>query len=364
MKKMLFTLCFILSSMMVMAQMGSYKIKGQLPKSMNGDVSLIVSSDRGSVVINSATMKEGAFQFKGEVPDIVVAYLVPKDQSAIWATLFLGQGSEHVIGTDAAGMITVSGGGVHQDIYGEFEAVNRTVTKIQQQCMLKAQTTTDEAQLKALQNMLGDAIDKARVEELEILKKHNDTFAAAYYVYSNMMSVDENTLIERCLILGPNAQTTMYGEQIGIHLTNLEKIAIDAVAPDFSAALADGGAVKLSELEAKVKIVYFWSSWSAESRDKMSILVNLYKHYRPKGLDIIGVSLDENKQAWLKAIGEDGASWKNIMDIKDGQYMVSPSYCVTTLPCIFVLNENNKIVAKNIYGDELKAKIDEMFRKK
>ena len=183
-------------------------------------------------------------------------------------------------------------------------------------------------------------------------------------VASKMEGVDEAKLTERYEVLGEEAQATFYGKRIVDELNKMQKIAVGAVAPDFSAPLADGGVLALHETRAKVKIVNFWASWSKPCRDENVNLLRLYKRYRPKGLEIISVSLDDNKSVWLTAIGEDGSDWKNVSDMRGPNSVIVVNYRVKTLPCTFILDDENRIVAKNLRGKELEKKIDEMLKKK
>jgi thiol-disulfide isomerase/thioredoxin len=147
-------------------------------------------------------------------------------------------------------------------------------------------------------------------------------------------------------------------------LVKLEKVTVGAVAPNFSAPLADGGVLSLHETKAKVKVVDFWASWCLPCRQENVNLIKIYKRYRPKGLEIISVSIDDNKQAWLSAIGQDGCDWKNVSDLKGGQSEIAADYCVKGIPCTFILDGENRIVAKNLRGKDLEKKIDEMLKKK
>lgn len=353
--------------MMVMAQGTGYKIKGQLPKSINSEVYLVVDGEAGPIAVGNSIVKDGTFELSGQMPGagVAIAYLVPKERNAVWATLFLYENAEYTVSTDAGGNVTVGGGGEYQKIYGEFETVNIFLAKVRQQCELKAKSTSDPQQLAVFQTMLNDARSSAQQKEMELIKKYNDSFISAYIISSAMLGVDAKTLKERYALLGSKAQSSFYGKKIATHLSKLESLVIGAIAPDFSAPLADGGTIKLNDVNAKVKVVYFWASWSAPSREENVNMVKLYKQYRPKGLEIISVSLDEQKQTWLNAIGEDGSSWKNILDtIKDGKPEISSLYCVSSIPTIFVLDQNNKIIAKNIREKDLKAKVEEILGKK
>ena len=364
MKKTIFTICFLLSSVMVMAQAMSYKIKGQLPKSIKGEVVLVINNQENGTTtdIGSSKIKDGAFEFNGEVADITVAYIMPKEKNAVWATLFLENG-EYNVSADATGM-NVMGGGDYQEIYGKFEAVNKFLSNVKQQCDLKAKSMKDQKQLVALQVMFNKAVADAAQKEVELIKKYNDSYVSAYVIASTMLAKDEKSLKERYDLLDEKNKSSLYGKQILNHLGKLKNLAIGATAPDFSAPLADGGTVKLDEVKAKVKVIYFCASWSVPCRDENVSMLKLYRQYRPQGLEIIGVSLDVNKGVWLRAIGEDGSTWKNIMDIKDGKSVISSLYCVSSIPCTYILDENNKIVAKNLLGDDLKNKVDQMLRKK
>lgn len=92
--------------------------------------------------------------------------------------------------------------------------------------------------------------------------------------------------------------------------------------------------------------------------------IKIYKRYRPQGLEIISVSIDTDKQAWLTAIGQDGCDWKNVSDLKGEHSEIATEYCVKGIPCTFILDEENRIVAKNLRGKDLEKKISEMLKKK
>lgn len=344
-----------------MAQGVSYKIKGQLPKAVNSEVFLVATDDKGTVAIGNSTIKDGVFAFEGSVPMATVVYLVPKDGKTVWATLFLTENGEFTVSTDTSGAIVVDGGGENQKIFREYEALNKDLMKVKQHCEQKAKSITDPKLINELQAVLNEAALQAQNKFIDLLKKHNDSFASAYIIASSMSNLDEKVLNERYDLLGANAKSSAYGESIATQIARLEKVAVGGTAPDFSATMADGGSIKLYNVDAKVKIVYFWVAGALPCRNDHANMLNLYKQYSSKGLEIIGISLDPDNLVWQTALGEDGVTWKNISD-STGE--IINRYCVSSIPAIFVLDEKNQIVAKNLRDKDLNDKIEEMLNKK
>ena len=110
----------------------------------------------------------------------------------------------------------------------------------------------------------------------------------------------------------------------------------------------------MSSVKAKIKIVDFWASWCGPCRLNNPALRKLYDEFHAKGLEIIGVSLDTNKAAWEKAIEKDGLNWINVSSLKGWKCDLVRLYNVTGVPSIFILDENNHIIATGLKGDALR----------
>ncbi|WP_431134781.1 redoxin domain-containing protein [Psychroserpens mesophilus] len=143
---------------------------------------------------------------------------------------------------------------------------------------------------------------------------------------------------------------------------------IGKAAPDFSAPNPDGKIIALSDIKGKATLIYFWSSWYEASRRENTRLIELYEKYHDEGFEIIGVSLDGNKKQtqpksdWIKAIKEDRLTWNQVSNLNYFNDTISKTYSVKTLPASFLLDKEGTIVAKNLIGNSLDAKLEELLK--
>jgi thiol-disulfide isomerase/thioredoxin len=119
----------------------------------------------------------------------------------------------------------------------------------------------------------------------------------------------------------------------------------------------------LKQSLGKVTIIDFWASWCGPCRKENPHVVALYNELHPKGLNIIGVSLDKDAANWKKAIASDKLNWNHVSNLMYWDEPIAKQYGIESIPSTFVLDSKGKIVAKNIYGAELKAKVQELLAK-
>ena len=121
--------------------------------------------------------------------------------------------------------------------------------------------------------------------------------------------------------------------------------------------------ISLKESLGKVTIIDFWASWCGPCRKENPNVVAMYNELNSKGLNIIGVSLDNpnGAQAWKDAIAKDGLTWNHISNLQGWEDPIAVQYKVKTIPATFILDASGKIVAKDLRGDKLKAKVKELL---
>lgn len=132
---------------------------------------------------------------------------------------------------------------------------------------------------------------------------------------------------------------------------------------DFIQDNVDGKPVVASEMLQKGGYLFldFWASWCAPCRAENPYMMEAYIKYKDKGFEILGISLDSDRDAWLEAIEEDGLPWQQVSDLKGGKNSVAVMYGIHAIPMNYLIDENGKIVATNLKGNELKEVLAEYF---
>jgi thiol-disulfide isomerase/thioredoxin len=161
---------------------------------------------------------------------------------------------------------------------------------------------------------------------------------------------------------GKSIQTKL--DKIGKPLTVAAAANVGSVAPDFTAKNPEGKSISLKQSLGKVTIVDFWASWCKPCRVENPNAVALYAKYHSKGLNILSVSLDKEASAWKDAIAKDNLTWNHVSNLKEFEDPIALQYGINAIPTIFVLDAKGLIIAKDIRGEELNAKIASLLGSK
>lgn len=154
-----------------------------------------------------------------------------------------------------------------------------------------------------------------------------------------------------------------YTQKMKTYLEVPRKLAVGKMAPDFSQPDPTGKMVTLSQYKGQWVLLDFWASWCKPCRAENPNLKNAFQTYKDKGFTIFSISIDTDKDAWLKAIVTDKMFWSHASDLTEDNAAARP-YFVRSIPSSFLIDPEGRIAAKNLRGPALEQKLSEVFRGK
>ena len=133
-------------------------------------------------------------------------------------------------------------------------------------------------------------------------------------------------------------------------------------APEINLPDLNGKQVSLNDFKGKYVLVDFWASWCAPCRAENPNVVQAYNKYKDKNFTVVGVSLDQDKEAWKQAIAKDKLHWTHISDLKQWESAVVPAYGIEGIPFNVLLDPTGKIIASGLRGEGLENKLAEVLK--
>jgi len=267
---------------------------------------------------------------------------------------------------DLRGAIIV--GGTENKIFGDFltkikdqNAVEVSISKEN----MKARQNGDYEALKKVKSRV-DSLNAARKEmRIKMLNQNSESI-------SGVMALSD--LISFKMLNHSEAQayydklpSDIKNSRLGLNVDN----AIKAIAEitdqigdkvvDFKAPSLSGNKFNLKENLGKITILDFWASWCRPCRMENPNVVRVYDKYKDKGLEIIGISFDQSKEKWEKAVKNDGLTWKHVSNLKGWQEPLGKPFDIRSIPTTFLLDKDGVIIAKNLRGQDLENKVAELL---
>ena len=154
------------------------------------------------------------------------------------------------------------------------------------------------------------------------------------------------------------------GKKLASFLKEYANVQIGAKVTDFTLPDIKKKDKTLYKNLGKYTIIDFWASWCAPCRQENPNIVELYGKYQKKGLKIIGISLDTEEQKWISAIEKDNLTWLQLSNLIGWKEPLLQHFKVTSIPKLIILDKKGTIIAKDLRGEELTKKIEELFSKK
>ena len=350
------------------ASANGYTITGTAEGTQDGDTVYLcdVQGLFAIVPIDSTIVKNGKFEFTGDIEGAVMRLLVPVHDGHPTTTQFFILENAPItaklgFGNDSCEFV----GGPNGELYKQYAQGSEKLSRLMEAPYnILGDSTADEAAKKTAQQ----TVDSLQLEHRQYTKKFIiDHVPSALSDLLFSLSFNEFTEAEQEEILklfGEKQPDFPFYKTIMAERKVAEATAVGTQYTDFEMPAPDGKTIKVSDFVAKNKytLVDFWASWCGPCRAEMPTVVKAYTDYHAKGLEVVGVSLDNDKDAWLKAITQLKMPWPQMSDLKGWECEGAALYNVRSIPANVLIDQQGRIIAKDLRGVDLLNKMAELLK--
>lgn len=356
-----------------------YRLEGYIKQlaSEKNNKAVLMHMVPGRMLFDTVDVVNGAFTFSGTTPAKQKAFLYVTHGGIMPQSIGLGDnvpvylenGTVKVTATDSLKHARVGGTPLNED----QQALTDLLVPVQKKVALlemqyaAAMNTADSLEA-GVARMRYEAVALQRDSVvMGFVAKHPGSLVSLLSLRSYL---DPATSMDKAAAafdrLDPALKASSQGQVFARMINKAKVLDIGGEAPIFTAADTAGDNVSLKSFRGKYVLVDFWASWCVPCRHENPNVVKAFNRFKGKNFTIVGFSLDEGndgKEKWLKAIEKDGLPWVQLSDLAGWTSPIAMLYNLKAIPANFLLDPSGKIVAKNLRGEELEQKLEEILGK-
>ena len=347
-----------------------YSISGNLNNIEDGKMVILSELDANNqpTKLDSVAVKEG--QFSLDLPEVTSSNLSFLSVEGVRGQVLFVSENEPInfeIHSDSIQTSKVSGGKENELLYtylDHIKQLNQKLMRIRSDFRTQATTTKDSTVMANLQNE-EEALRKSDLAFKKKIAQENPAKYVSVLVLTDMINMGGPASEVRALYdeLSENLKQTSLAKTMKENLDSRSAVEVGSKAPSFEAPNPQGEIIALEDVLGKVTLIDFWAAWCKPCRVENPNVVKVYNKYHEQGFNIIGVSLDRTgqKDKWIEAIEQDNLTWNHVSNLQFWNDPIAKLYNIRAIPAAFILDKNGVIVATNLRGDALEAKVKELI---
>lgn len=369
--------CFLFSILLFGAAQAQskYTVTGKLTGLKEPSKIFLQYRSGGEWVDDSAIIKNGNFTFKGTVDRPVKATLIirplnddgpltyEKQRALDKLEFYLEKAAVSIKGDDLK-TATVKGGKTQKEylvLQSQLKPYQVKMEPLSEKMMQYFKEKNEAAQKELFPSLNAIAKDMDKIQD-DFLAKYPDSYVTFDIINSKAVVIDPQKFEPFYNLLSARLRNTKEGKLLGEQLEIAKKTSVGNPAMDFSQKSVEGEVISLSSLRGKYILLDFWASWCGPCRAENPNVLKAYNQFKDKNFDVLAVSLDEDRDAWLKAIKEDGMPWIHVSDLKGFENAAAVQYGIRAIPQNFLIDPSGKIIATNLRGEKLEKTLTEMIK--
>lgn len=338
-----------------------YTIQGKLQNAASGDIYLSELGEQQFVFRDTAQVgPDGSFAFSGKDADPGIYRISLSDKNMFLLVIDTPRIEVEADARDLRKTFVVKGSpetGILKQLLSQMDGMQQQGASLEQR-FRAAQAAGKEDSLALLQEKFMSLQADNSKQVKRIIRNNANSFVATFATASLVNPEEDFAFADSmAAIFEKSKPESPYTKALLTRLGALRSTAVGTAAPDISLPSPEGKEVALSSLKGKYVLVDFWASWCGPCRQENPNVVRMYNKYKDKGFEIFGVSLDENRDKWLKAIAMDKLTWPHVSDLKGWNSAAAQLYNIQAIPQTVLLDKEGKIIAKNLRGQALEDKL-------